>query len=836
MSVSSDDPVIIELPRAPARDHSVLRMEADWEDSSCCGTDDDGKHFNSVKPWVGNSQPPSWWSRKDLNTKVPNVTLELDFVYGYHSRQAHNNVHWVDEPTTILYHSASVCVLSNLSTRRQKFFLGHKDDVLCLAYARKLRIAASGGLGPNTTAPLMLWDVDTLALKHNISGVLQFGVVAVCFSADGSRVFGIGDDNMHCVAMYDVGTGILIANSHGDRNKLVHIIPNTTVGYDSRRCFVTIGVSHVKFWEKVKSKEEIQGKRAIGGDLCKQTMVSACCTVQYVVVGNVGGGMYIFSDGLLMKSIQAHDAFVGALFCVYNTVFSGGRDGLIKQWNCEKVDPVLEKTIDVNPHSALSSGIVAKKHSNGPRSLCVVNDKILAGTQLGSIYFFPNEFECVNVLEGHYDANPGGVCDELWGMDSHPTEPLFCTVSDDATLRLWSTELGTMILMTHVGFPARAVAFSNDGAMLCVGHQNGAFSVWDSMTLTPIVPFTRKREQAIADVAFSPDGRFVAMALNNVVDVFFLKRHFEYVGTCEGPVSQVQRLDWSQNSCLLQCHTTSYEVVRFNIPKCELCQSTDARDEVWMSQRCIIGWPVQGIWEGCSDGTDVNSCGRSLSSRFLCVGYDMCKIRIYNYPCLVLNLEGSAKPVFPEHREYGGHSSHITEIQFTSDDKYVLSAGGADLTVLRWRVVPVPGAKGSSGAAAQADGAAAAASIADDVANAKIRELGTTTRRSYIDEQRYVDAAAMPSSGGAGGGGVRFASGGASSSPVLLPGGATSLHQRSGSNQPPAQRRPFSGNSAVKSKLFERTASSQAKAELGTRQREHLEKEMSNLRRFQSHR
>ena len=792
---------IHELPR------DLLLPGADVED------DVTEKYFGSVKPWVGNSQPPSWWDRRELNTKVPNITLELDYVYGYRARQAHNNLHWVDEPTTFLYHAAAVCVVSNLQTRRQKFFLGHKDDVLCLAYCPKTRLAASGGLGAEATAPIFLWSVDTMGTKQHIQGLLQFGVVAVCFSGDGSRVFGIGDDNSHTVGMYDVSTGVLIASAPGDRNKLVHIIPNTTAGYDSRRSFVTLGVSHVKFWEKVKAKEEIQGKRAIGGDISKQTMVSACCTVQYVIVGNVGGGMYIFSDGLLLKTVQAHNAFVGALFCVYNTVYSGGRDGLVKQWNLEKQDPVLEKTIDLNPHSVLSSGASSKKHSNGPRALCVANDKILVGTQLGSIYFFPSEFECVNVLEGHFDSNPGGTFDELWALDVHPSEPLFCTVSDDSTLRLWSTELGTMILMTHVSFPSRAVAFSSDGSMICVGHENGAFSVWDSMTLTPVLPFTRKREAAISDASFSPDGRFVALAMGptGLVDVYFVKKNFEYVGTCQGAVSEVRRIDWNKASSLIQCTTTSYEVVRFNMPKCELNQAPDVRDEVWASQRCPIGWPVQGIWEHCNDGTDVNSCGRSYNSKYLAVAYDQCTIRIYNFPCLVLSLEGSAKPVFPEHREYTGHSSHVTEVQFTPDDRYVLSAGGADLTVLRWRVIPVAGANRHSEDLASPN--TMQSSIAEDVAQSKIRELGTTTRRGYIDEQKYQDSTML----------------GTSSVPLA---GNSTLGRKA---ETTSQRRPFSGNVGVKSRLFERTASAQAKAELGMRQREHIEKELSNLKRFQNY-
>lgn len=338
-----------------------------------------------------------------------------------------------------------------------------------------------------------------------------------------------------------------------------------------------------------------------------------------------------------------------------------------------------------------------KQQFNCPRAISVVDGKIVTGTQLGCLHFLPNEFECVTVLDTHFDSSPGEL-DELWGMDVHPKEPLFCTVSDDCTLRLWSVELGSMILMTHVSFPSRAVAFSNDGALICVGHENGAFSVWDSMTLTPVLPFTRKREAKVSDCSFSPDGRFLALSMgqSNVIDVYFVKRNFEFIGFCDGAVSQVKRIDWNQASTSIQCCSSSYEVVRFAIPSCTLHQGMEVHDEVWASQRCIIGWPVQGIWEGCNDGTDINSCGRSYSNRYLVTAYDSCKIRIFNYPCLVLSLESSTKAVFPEHREYKGHSSHVTEVQFTCDDRFVLSAGGADLTVLRWRVVPVVNRSGTT--------------------------------------------------------------------------------------------------------------------------------------------
>jgi microtubule-associated protein-like 6 len=35
--------------------------------------------------------------------------------------------------------------------------------------------------------------------------------------------------------------------------------------------------------------------------------------------------------------------------------------------------------------------------------------------------------------------------------------------------------------------------------------------------------------------------------------------------------------------------------------------------------------------------------------------------------------------------KYGGHSSHVTNVHFTCDDRYVLSTGGADLSIFQWR-------------------------------------------------------------------------------------------------------------------------------------------------------
>jgi WD40 repeat protein len=84
---------------------------------------------------------------------------------------------------------------------------------------------------------------------------------------------------------------------------------------------------------------------------------------------------------------------------------------------------------------------------------------------------------------------------------------------------------------------------------------------------------------------------------------------------------------------------------------------------------------VRGIWKPFSDYTDVNSTCRSHTRNFLATADDFGQVNIYKYPCLV------EKAI---HSSYMGHSSHVTKVKFSADDKYIVTTGGHDKTVLIW--------------------------------------------------------------------------------------------------------------------------------------------------------
>lgn len=62
------------------------------------------------------------------------------------------------------------------------------------------------------------------------------------------------------------------------------------------------------------------------------------------------------------------------------------------------------------------------------------------------------------------------------------------------------------------------------------------------------------------------------------------------------------------------------------------------RDEYFNTWTSCIGWPVEGIWELCSKGTDINAIDRTKEvdpyegKTLLCVADDFGQVRLLEYP------------------------------------------------------------------------------------------------------------------------------------------------------------------------------------------------------------
>jgi WD40 repeat protein len=339
--------------------------------------------------------------------------------------------------------------------------------------------------------------------------------------------------------------------------------------------------------------------------------------------------------------------------------------------------------------------------------------RLLIGTVCNEIYELQldnNQEAPICYMQSHYD--------ETWGLAAHPTKAEFATTSEDNTVRVWDQNTCTMKCMARLPGPGRSVAYSPDGRLLAVGIGSGGkakgrsnvpparFELapsrapsslptrrltlrislqahdgkWivfrcEANALVTVAEPPQIRSERIADIKFSPDGLWVAVAsAENYIDIYGAAGDsFEHRRTLKGHSSYVRKVDWSADSRHLQSCCGAYELLYWRLfsqrdgkevfrpeqaararpprpptprsrPPARLAPSQERlsstmKDEEWDTHSCIFGWGLRGIWPEDSDGTDINSVARSRGTTghegLLATADDLGKVKLFRYPCVV---------------------------------------------------------------------------------------------------------------------------------------------------------------------------------------------------------
>ena len=143
-------------------------------------------------------------------------------------------------------------------------------------------------------------------------------------------------------------------------------------------------------------------------------------------------------------------------------------------------------------------------------------------------------------------------------------------------------------------------------------------------------------------------------------------------------------LDWSEDSRFIQVNTAHGEIKFFTAPQCDEVLATDptVANAEWATWSLPCGWPTQGLWSPTMMPGDLNAVARcnkgdwEEGERVIASADDYGRVRLSRYPA---NIGESA------HREYWGHSAHVTNCEFSSNDKWLVTTGGGDRCVLVWR-------------------------------------------------------------------------------------------------------------------------------------------------------
>ncbi|XP_078620159.1 echinoderm microtubule-associated protein-like 2 [Branchiostoma floridae x Branchiostoma japonicum] len=624
----------------------------------------------------------------------PKKRLELDWVYGYNGSSCRANLHQLGSGE-VVYFIAAVAVLYDTKEKAQRHYLGHTDDITCLAvhpdgvtvvsgqvggHRRDIELPHYAKLDPYFSTPdrdnwyksrVCIWDSRTL---HTISvigaGQLRFGPRAVSFSVrDGGSQLAIANENGSgtMLRLWDWKNKHVLAEAKATTDPLFLTVFNPT---DNTQ-LVTAGKGHVTFWT-LKKNGLLSRKNGIFGKL-KPKCVECISFTQNgdVITGDSKGNILIFkkdSNQAGRSIIGAHKDGVTALYMRRDgTLISGGGDKKLVLWDLD-----LQKPLKISKLPTKTGKV---------RSICVLDQ---GGSTVGSNIFVGTTGNCLceGKIGGDFRLTTQGHHSELLTVATHPSQPVFLTSDDISHLILWNASLRQVVWRTTLKSPAHSADFHPDGELIAVGFSSGRLCVLDAMTGDVI--FRRQHTSEQLDcLKYSPNGEMLAVGSHeNCIYVYTVHnngRSYQKMGTLRGHSSYVTHLDWDVSSRFLQSTSGDYELLYWDVIGLRhVNHASSMTDVTWATQTCVFGYSVFGMWPEDADGTDINACAASHDRTMLASSDDFGKVNLYRYPC--------SSPMSPG-QIYPGHSSHVTCVRFLYDDSYLLSTGGADSAVFQWRVV-----------------------------------------------------------------------------------------------------------------------------------------------------
>lgn len=654
---------------------------------------DVGDEFMAVKPWLGAIKAPSdYLGFKSSQLARPKVDIELDYVFGYRTKDCRNNLFLDlgnDSETVLMYHAAALGICLDVESNTQSFLRGHKDDVISMAYHAKAGLLATGELGPKPR--IILHSARTRESICQLRKGVTKGVSILKFSPSGRRLAAvcINDDNSLAIfeTRGDPSNGDkwdLACITKGDRKKI------TTLEWITEDELLSLGKRHAKGW-RLKNGS-IKGNSYRPSKTCDFVVGSGALRVKssaLVLAGAANGELQIWKSGSIVSTRKNHQRALDAIYCERNDMnvfMTGGRDAVINFYDQTthehigflNVNQVVTeqsisnrvRAIQLDPQFGIlfvgtfSSEIwsirnlglkesisEAKRAGKGGDSssfkfssfnFMKKSKKTKSGPKAINLLQFVelDNIETAQLMAGHYSPNLKWT-NEVWGLDTLDRER-YVTVSDDATLRVWNGSSRKCELSVQLDLDAkgnhlpkdpktrdfqescklRAVAVSHNKKWAAVGCKDGTVRLVD-LVMGKQVKVFRPRKRWIQAIRFSPDDSLLAIGSHDSkISIFSVKNPqkshdsvpvLTRVSTLKKHRAFITHLDFSSDGRYIHSNCGGYELLFFDCFTGEQLTSgaTMLRDESWATWSCILGWPVQGVFQSGWDGSDVNMVDRS---------------------------------------------------------------------------------------------------------------------------------------------------------------------------------------------------------------------------------
>ncbi|EAR94433.2 HELP domain protein (macronuclear) [Tetrahymena thermophila SB210] len=652
----------------PEEDNGLFELENNPE----------AEKFMAVKPWIGALKAPS--NPPQIDPSAPSTKLQLEYINGYKCEDCRSNLYYTCDQGKVVYFSAAVGIVLDINANKQEFFgagqvgeiEGHNDDIESLDICPQRKLVVTGQRGPN---PLVLvWNCQTMEIVARLQlGRGNRAAKCVKFSKDGKQVFVTDEHNDHNVHVFDIATQQKIASNKTGGDPIMDM--DTSNG--TYKCAVA-GKRGLIFFET--GPGFINSSKGLYGATERVDMLS----IKFFedgnrcISGSINGSIYIWNGKQASKMIRAHQGAIHVINIVSNQIFSSGaKDKKLKVFDATTLTQKQEYDLP-----------------NYAKAIDYSNDQILVGTRNGQILQI-SQNDVKTLMNGHFTG-------ETWGLDVDIATGKVISTGDDNKIIVFDPVKNTVeaegIVNPQAGakpkiggastlslYPpnqcSRAVAINPLNGHIAIASNYGDLSIRKGIkNINDKIFEQRISNEWIEVLQYSPNGQFLAVGSHdNNIYIFNVNDNYTKTAVCKGHQSFITSLDWSRDGQFIQSNCGAYEYLFFNAMDGQqlTAGASQLRDEKWQTFTCKIGWPVQGVFPPCTDGSHVNGVSRSHDESIISTSDDWGFVNLYRNPCLKSHKALS----------YRAHSSHVVRVKFDKNDQYLYSVGGYDKCLMKWKLI-----------------------------------------------------------------------------------------------------------------------------------------------------
>uniref|UniRef100_A0A673Z2F4 WD repeat-containing protein 90 n=1 Tax=Salmo trutta TaxID=8032 RepID=A0A673Z2F4_SALTR len=368
--------------------------------------------------------------------------LSLKAVIGYNGNGRANMV-WNPETGLFAYSCGCVVVVENLHTGSQRHWLGHTEEISCLAVTNDAQTVASAAGGSGGSRSLIcIWNVHDGTCSNTIS-YHRGAVQALSFSRDDFFFLTVGDFTDPEVALWSTRTYQLL--SRVSVSGPLHDVAFSPSAASQLACVGSQGLYFCNTHTQGMDVELKVQRVCVPEEVGDVELTALCYNANSILFTGTNSGHVCAWDCNTQRCFmtwEADQGEIGVLLCRGNRLLTGSNTRRLRLWGVAAVQgmrPGGEKNsgalVLLEQEMMLDGTVVSAAFDD-------VMDMGIVGTTAGTLWYINwVDNTSIRLISGHKSK----VQCRVFANESH-----FATCGEDGSVRVWSAPSNELVVQFQV--------------------------------------------------------------------------------------------------------------------------------------------------------------------------------------------------------------------------------------------------------------------------------------------------------------------------------------------------------------------------------------------------